>query len=118
MHCYTHPNQQANAICKNCNKGVCPLCAIELEDGIACSEHCAEKVKMINGMINRNQSIQGKTKGAYYRAAFIYGALGCLFFATAFMYSDLKFYGFAAGSIFIIGAVLTIISGRKMSRSN
>lgn len=118
MHCYTHPTQQANAICKNCNKGVCPLCAIELEDGIACSEYCAEKVKMINGMINRNRNIQGRTKGAYYRSAFIYGAMSILFFAIAFTYPYMKLYGLAAGAIFLIGGLLTIISGRKLSRAN
>lgn len=118
MHCYTHPTQQANAICKNCNKGVCPLCAIEIEDGIACSEHCAEKVKMINGLINRNKNMPTKAKGSYYRAAFVYVAMGMLFIASAFVYADMKLYGFGAGAIFLMGAVLTIISGRKLGRAN
>jgi hypothetical protein len=118
MLCYTHPNQQAIAICKNCNKGVCPLCVIEIEDGIACSEHCAEKVNMINGMINRNKNLPGKTKGAYYRAAFIYLAMASLFIVTAVVYQDMKLYGFAAGVIFAIGGALTLISARKLGRAN
>jgi hypothetical protein len=41
MKCYVHPNEDAVAICKNCGKGVCSDCAIEIR-GTAYCKTCVE----------------------------------------------------------------------------
>jgi hypothetical protein len=38
MKCFYHHTVDAIAKCKNCNKGLCNDCLIELENGIACKE--------------------------------------------------------------------------------
>ena len=115
MLCYTHPANQAVATCKNCNKGVCLTCAIELEGGIACSEHCAENVKMINAMINRNKKMPQRTAATYYRNAFIYFGFAFLFIISAFMYSFMQTYMAIGATIFIVGAVSMLVSARRIN---
>lgn len=41
MECFTHEGQAAVALCKNCARGVCRSCAIQVTNGFACSSQCA-----------------------------------------------------------------------------
>jgi hypothetical protein len=113
MNCYNHQSVPAIAICKNCNKGLCPECLTEVENGIACTATCVEEVKAINTLISKNKSATGRVAGAYYRTTFIYLAMSLLFFYTAFAYSDMKVYGAIAGGIFLIGGLLSLNTAGK-----
>jgi hypothetical protein len=41
LNCFSHPDQSAVAICKNCGKAVCVACADDTGQGVACSSTCA-----------------------------------------------------------------------------
>jgi len=117
MNCYNHRTVAAVATCKNCNKGLCPDCLTEIENGIACTATCIEQVKMLNVLLNKSNSASTRVAGTYYRTVFIYGAMSLLFFFTAFEYSDLKIYGTAAGCIFLIVAILSLYTANKYKKS-
>jgi hypothetical protein len=116
MNCYNHQNVPAVAICKNCNKGLCPECLTEVENGIACTATCIEEVKSINALIKSNKTLTGRAKGTYYRTIFIYFAMSLLFFYSAFLYPDLKFYMLPAGGIFLFMSLLTLNAARKYKK--
>jgi hypothetical protein len=116
MNCYNHRSVPAVAICKNCNKGLCPDCLTEVDNGIACTATCVEDVNTINKLINTNKGSTARVAGSYTRTAFIYGAMGLLFLYTAWEYNDMKIYGIVAGSIFLIGAALTLNSAGKYKK--
>ena len=60
MDCYIHTNAAAVGICKSCAKGVCRICAIEVTNGIACSESCknmAESLSQLQLVQLRNKNL-------------------------------------------------------------
>ena len=56
MNCYRHQENSAIGICKSCMKGLCPTCAVEVGNSLACKNSCEENVRKINES-QINQSI-------------------------------------------------------------
>jgi hypothetical protein len=50
MECFAHEGQAAVAICKNCARGVCRSCAIQVTNGFACSGQCAPLAESLTQM--------------------------------------------------------------------
>jgi hypothetical protein len=62
MKCFYHPQIDAVAICKNCSKGICFECAVDVGNGVACKGKCEAEVQAVNQMIQRgikNRNISG-----------------------------------------------------------
>ena len=57
--CYRHPSAQAIGACKACYKGICPDCAFDTGNGLACTESCQTMVANINEMNERSLKIYG-----------------------------------------------------------
>lgn len=121
MKCYNHPQNDAVGICKNCNKGLCSDCAVDVGGGLACRNTCEEEVKYINELIERNKKISQNTAGVFARSTWLSAILGLLFIlfgAYNLIYEGSYFSPFAyfmiiAGIIFGIGAVFSYINRKK-----
>jgi hypothetical protein len=48
MKCFRHNNSEAIGICKNCGKGLCTFCVVDLGYGLACIDSCQDAVKAIH----------------------------------------------------------------------
>lgn len=59
MECFKHQPAGAVGLCKNCYKAVCRECAIELENGLACSDECAKETNEYNEITERSKKIYG-----------------------------------------------------------
>jgi hypothetical protein len=59
MHCYTHQAVSAVGLCKTCFKALCPECAVDVGNGLACRGECEQKVKELNQMWDRSAKIYG-----------------------------------------------------------
>lgn len=59
MHCYTHQSTPAIGICKTCFKALCPECAVDVGNGLACRGACEAKVNELNQMWDRSAKIYG-----------------------------------------------------------
>jgi hypothetical protein len=116
MKCYNHPDKDAVGICKNCNKGLCKECITEVDNGIACTSSCVEEVQLINSLINRNKQSYKTASGAFYKNAYIYGGLGIVFIIFGLTTEGLKGFLTVVGSIFIIGAIFSVISANKYKK--
>jgi|SRR5208282_5939302 len=62
MNCFRHQNSSAVGLCKTCFKAVCPECAADVGDGLACKNSCEEKVLQQNAMHDRALKIYGLGK--------------------------------------------------------
>lgn len=113
MKCYNHPDIDAIGICKNCNKGLCRDCLTEVKNGIACTSTCVDEVEQVNSLINRNKKSYGNASGAYYRNAFIYGAMGIVFIIFGFSTEGLTGFLSILGLLFIVGAGFNILTANK-----
>ncbi len=45
MKCFYHHDRDAVALCHWCNRGLCPACAHEVEDRLACRDRCEPAVE-------------------------------------------------------------------------
>ena len=51
MRCFCHPENEAVGVCKNCFKGVCPECLIDVGDGLACGSPYQFEVRANNELV-------------------------------------------------------------------
>ena len=116
MDCFNHPGIPAVAICKNCNKGLCPKCLTEVENGIACTATCVDEVNLINELIHSNKRSTQRAAGSYYRSTFIYFAMSALFFIFASLQPEIRSYLLGAGAIFLVGGFLTLYTASKYKK--
>ena len=54
MKCYTHDQNDAVGICKNCQKGICKECATLVDGSMSCIGTCEENVKELNRAIEQS----------------------------------------------------------------
>ncbi|MBI2834374.1 MAG: hypothetical protein HYX76_08110 [Acidobacteria bacterium] len=118
MRCFYHRERDAVATCKNCGRGVCPDCAVDVGNGLACRDRCEAEVRSLNEIISRNKTAYQKTQSAYARTALFYAvvALACALAAVM----DWRGYGWVlgpAGVIFAVAAYLHYSTGRKFERA-
>ena len=57
MKCFYHPSSEAVGICKNCPNGLCPECAADVGDGLACRGRCESKVTAVNALLEKSTSV-------------------------------------------------------------
>jgi len=58
MKCFNHETKDAVTFCKACGKALCHECLTDIAFGFACkNEHCIERAKMINIMLDNNTKV-------------------------------------------------------------
>jgi hypothetical protein len=74
MKCFAHRENDAIAICKCCAKGVCEGCAVQLDQGVACSLRCEAFANQTTEMIRAGveaRKLNTKAGGAFFQPAFL-----------------------------------------------
>lgn len=121
MKCFNHQEAEAVAICKNCGKGLCHDCAVDLTDGVACKNRCEDKVKEIIQLIDKNKTTHQKTAAVYKRGAIINGLCGLIFFlfgvVSSFVMKDkgFSFFMLSIGLVLIIAGFINYSAGKKIN---
>jgi hypothetical protein len=85
LKCYEHPEAEAVGLCKSCQKGVCRACAVDTGNGLACGQPCAERVRGINELVDRNVTVSRVNKRATWLWPAFYIAMGALFAVLPFV---------------------------------
>lgn len=121
MNCFNHVDTAAVAMCKNCHKGLCKACAVELKNGISCKGNCEDEVKAINEILDRGKTAYQKTSSAYMSSAVIFGLIGALFtilplLSYIFTKSMNLIFMFPIGIVFLLGACLNVRNSRKIKK--
>lgn len=116
MNCYNHPEQAGLAICKNCNKALCKDCLTELDDGIACTATCVEKVQEINSLIDRNSSSQKSYSSTALSAIILYTIMGISFVYYGLRERDILNFLLIIGLAFLAYSFNLFVSWRKRNQ--
>jgi hypothetical protein len=114
MHCFYHRDVEAVATCKSCGRGLCPDCAHDVGNGLACMNRCEAEVVALNRIIARNKTAYEKTSGAYTRTALFYAAVGAVFLAGGL--ANWRGFGWVlvpAAVIFFLSAYVHYSTGRR-----
>ena len=117
MRCFYHRDIEAVGTCKNCCRGLCPTCAIDVGNGLACRERCEDEVRSLNRVIARNKTAYQKTSGAYARVALFYGLVGLGFLGAGFAnWRGFRWMLVPAGAIFLVASLVHYTTGRRFER--
>jgi len=117
MKCFYHLQSDAVGICKNCQKGLCMECAVDVGDGLACKNRCEEQVKAANIFMKRNQVVVQNSGTGYAMSVLIWVVLALFFFALGLIdagSSMLSYVFLGAGGLFLVIAVYVFSVGRKV----
>jgi len=101
MKCYYHPQVDAVAVCKHCQKGLCPDCAVDVGGGMACktsNDNCQAEVKFAAQSYAANKRRYFTLRRAYGQWAIMVSVPGIIF--TLFGLSN------AGGDMRLIAAAL------------
>jgi hypothetical protein len=75
MNCFYHQDRPAIGICKNCQRGLCSDCAVEVPDGLACKERCERQVLLLGRLVKGSEQAGRKTGTAYIATGLCIGVL-------------------------------------------
>jgi hypothetical protein len=113
MKCYYHIQIEAVGKCKNCQKGICRECAIDVGNGIACGGNCEDEVRAVNEhmklkMTEQQRAYSVQSKNAIW--SILAGAV-CLFTGLANASGGPLLV--AMGVMLFLTAILQYSIGRK-----
>lgn len=90
MNCFIHPTVPAVAVCRTCNKGLCPECGKDGDAGVTCGGRCAEEAMVVR--LQTLASARVLKTGGGFRANVVTN------FIFAAMFGVLGLWGLLAGS--------------------
>ena len=115
MNCFYHPGVTAVGICKLCNRGLCPGCAAELPNGIACKSRCEEGVKLYDRLVEKNDKSYQLAGPTYYLGALMLAVMSIGFFVLGLIVVDqLRVFSMVFSAAMAIGAVAFVFQAIKM----
>jgi hypothetical protein len=120
MKCYYHHASDAVALCKSCNRALCPECSADVHPGTACKHRCEKDVADLNTVIERGKTVYAKTGSAYKRNAVSMLIIGLIFLGFGLLPIVVNNdYGasFMAviGGIFLLWAFFSFKSARQIN---
>ena len=88
MKCFVHHDQDAVGTCKNCQKGLCPDCAVDSGQAITCRGVCEERVSKVDKLIQRNMTLSDAQKRVRYLYPGFIIVVGVLFTGWGVSYGE------------------------------
>ena len=107
MKCYYHNERDAVASCKSCNRGLCPDCAVEVGNGLACRNRCENQVEAINQVSLKNQRALGRSRKFSLGMALLFGVIGVVVMVMGFsLIGKVGLYGYIVPVILGAGSIV------------
>jgi X-X-X-Leu-X-X-Gly heptad repeat protein len=120
MHCFNHPEKNSVGTCKQCSKGLCPDCAVDLGHGLACRGHeqrVEDLEKLMTGssqLMAGTAKLQSKMDGLKFFSPGLYLFMGTVFTGYGLLYArDSKLFVTAVGIGFLVFGLLEFLGNRK-----
>lgn len=83
MECFYHPGAAAVGSCRSCFKGLCRVCAVELDAALACRDRCEERAAAVVATVQQSvrfQDVSGgllrSARGLWLGLTFVAGVVG------------------------------------------
>ncbi len=80
MRCFYHPQAVAVGLCKNCGKGLCPECAVDVQHGLACKNKCEIKVEALTEVGHQKMGVFQKQVSLIRLGTLCIAVFGLVFF--------------------------------------
>lgn len=107
MNCFKHNQAESVGVCRYCFKGVCVACAIDFQDGVACSTQCLAKAKATVQVVSNTVLAQrGAKQGRFIGPSFL-TILGGFYLGYSAYQNELFTFTAALGlGLFLMGVIL------------
>ncbi len=112
MNCFYHPQSVAVGICRNCQKGLCVECAVDLKNGLACKNKCEGEVTDVISMIQRNKKAYEYASESQLKFGFFWLIIGGVSILIGLNSKTADAF-FFFGIVFLVMAGSYIIAGFK-----
>jgi len=116
MKCFYHTDADAVGICKSCSKGLCPACAVDMNQGIACKGRCESQVANLIALVNSNVKMAPVVRNGLRLSAIFLLILGMIFLATCNISGHIVMFNIYAGGTFLLFGVINLIRVMKSSK--
>ena len=111
--CYNHPSNDAVAICKNCNKGLCAQCATDTKVGITCKGVCESEITEIYEMIQYNKKARLNVSKNLSQSSVWIALIGIFFIVSSFFLTQTMGFLIVMGVLFLIGAMINYSASKR-----
>jgi hypothetical protein len=115
MKCFNHPSNDAVAICKNCNKGLCTECAVDVGNGIACKGICEGEVIAINKVVQQSKKTYANTSKTYAQYSAWFALVGIAFLVSSIFLTRTTGFLIFMGLLFLLGATFTYLASKRFT---
>ncbi|MEO6034994.1 MAG: hypothetical protein ABIQ35_07055 [Verrucomicrobiota bacterium] len=120
MNCFYHPQVTALGICRNCQKGLCVDCLVDLNNGLACKNRCEREVTEIVAMINRSKKAYEDQSDSLFGGGIFWGIIGAISILIG-LNSQTPDAFFFFGFVFMVMAgwyLMTAFKNRKIVKNS
>jgi hypothetical protein len=118
MKCFTHRSVDAIGLCKNCQKGLCEACALDLGHALACRGACQTEAALIHAQVLTSRKLLAAQKRNRYLTPVFFGALGILFLLSDTISSRFSWFTSGAGALFIAFAIAIHFANRRWTKTS
>jgi len=119
VRCFYHGETEAVGTCKNCCRGLCRSCAVDVSGSLACRDHCEKEVETIVRLMAKSKTAVATTAATMRRNAIFYALSGVIFGATGLLSTSstliLMFEPLAV--LFLLMGLWSFSSARKYSQN-
>lgn len=119
MKCFNHPQNDAIGMCKNCQKGLCSTCVVDVGNGLACRSSCEESVRLLNKITDKSiQTLEINASHVKGVAIFflILGVAMLLLGVTKITNNPFWFYETGLGTLFLLFSFKNFSASRKLAK--
>jgi hypothetical protein len=112
--CFNHHENEAVAICKNCNRALCDGCAADVGNGIACRNTCEERVRALNALQRKGENALKRSRRSMYGLAAFLFSMGVVFLSNFRTdVGSLRTFDVAITAVFAGAALFFLAMARK-----
>lgn len=116
MKCFVHHQSDAVGICKACQKGLCPECAVDLGYGLSCKGACEVKAAEYEKLVKRNLAFTGVQRRFRYAYAGFILLMGTVFTAWGVWYGQPLNFATFMGILFIAYGLVALRASLRWAR--
>ncbi len=116
MKCFNHQSKEAVAICKNCSKGLCMECAVDVGNGIACKGVCENEVVALNKVMQQSKDAYVNAKKIYSQYSIWLILVGLGFIISSLFLSRIAGFLIFMGLLFLVGAIFSYSASKRFGR--
>lgn len=116
MNCFNHTDRVAIGICKSCGKGLCPDCAAQRANGLACKDSCEARVDLLNRIIDINDQTLAAARYQSRSVGIVATIMGVVMIGFAGVLSVSPGWGFNAFLMGCFGAMCLVLGITRLNK--